>query len=134
MPYVANGYGTKNKSKGLYPKSNDQHHGPNRANRSCNRVDERKKPYVFRPAPEPDTFDCRVHNEIQMVFGPRGKSILKTPTVQNSNHKKAAKKVTFTKNPDENIDFDDILSEMEIMNRINQGFAFGSRTSLFVHG
>jgi hypothetical protein len=118
MPYTVNGYGTKNKAKALNRKSIDQHHGPNRDTRSGNRVDDRKQPYVFRPAPEPDTFDCRVHNEIQNVFGPRGKPIPNKSAVQYSHRKNTTKKPPVIKKAIEEEDFDAILSEVEIMNNI----------------
>jgi hypothetical protein len=66
MPYAVNGYGTKNKGKEQYPKSNDHHHGSNHATNRGNRFDDRKQPFVYHPAPEPITVDYRVHNEMSV--------------------------------------------------------------------
>jgi hypothetical protein len=116
MPYAVNGYGTKNKAKALYRKSNNHHHGPNRATSSGHRVDAHKKPYVFRPAPEPSPFDCRVHNESHTVFGPEGNSVPNKSANWYSKRKQAAKKAI--KKACEKADFNAILSEAEVLNQI----------------
>jgi hypothetical protein len=63
-------------------------------------------------------FDCRVHNEIQNVFGPRGKPIPNKSTAQYSHRKNTTKKPPVIKKAIEEEDFDAILSEVEIMNNI----------------
>jgi hypothetical protein len=59
-----------------------------------------------------------VHNEIQNVFGPRGKPIPNKSTVQYSHRKNTTKKPPVIKKAIEEEDFDAILSEVEIMNNI----------------
>jgi hypothetical protein len=110
MPYAVNGYGMKNKAKALYRKSNDHHHGRNRATSSGHRVDAHKQPFVFRPAPEPSPFDCHVHDETQKVFGPEGNSLPNKSANRYSKRKQIAKC--------EKDDFNALLSEAEVLNQI----------------
>jgi hypothetical protein len=116
MPYAVNGYGTNNKGKGGNRKSNDQHHGSNRATSRSNRIDDRKQPFVHRHAPEPVAFDSRVHDEAQNVTGPRGNP--NNAASQERARQKAKKKAATVKKANEKFAFDSVISTALIDNDI----------------
>jgi hypothetical protein len=116
MPYAVNGYGTNNKGKGGNRKSNDHHHGSNPATNRSKRIDDRKQPSVYRHAPEPVAFDSCVHNEAQIVTGPRGDP--NNAASQERACQKAKKKAATVKKADEKFSFDSVISTALIDNDI----------------
>jgi hypothetical protein len=114
MPYVVNGYGkNSNKKKTKHRTSNAYPYVSLRDTYHDYRVDARKSPFAYHPAPEPDLFDCCVHDDNCDLFGPRGNKTENYSRVQKKNFPKNKKKPVEKK-----IDFSEILADAVIYNKI----------------